>query len=140
MTESPRHFNAKTRLFYLVLNTHPCPSVVDREYVYPNPKNLTGDPKWDWKFDCYTEIIFGDKNFRIRKIAMEVDGQNRDGEKGHSSKKSFEKREFKKQYLKSKGIELYAWPRPWIIGRKALPDEDFLKELNLVRSQEWFNM
>lgn len=144
MVEGPRHLNAKTRLYNLVLDTEPRPDLIETERIYPNPKNLTGDKKWDWKFDVYFEVIDPFNSVSeppaFRKVALEVDGQNKDGEVGHNSKKSKEKRDFKLEYLKSKGIELYAWPRRWIIGRKALPDEDFLSELKLVKSnKEWFD-
>jgi hypothetical protein len=97
------------------------PSVLDTEYPYHNPENVDNDPKWDWKFDVYFEI--GE-----RKIAIEIDGK-----KGHNSKKSKEKRDKKIEYLRTQGIELYAWSPKWINGKKKLPTELFLEEMNLLQ-------
>jgi hypothetical protein len=103
------------------------PDKVDVEYIYRNPFNRTADPKYDWKFDVYFEL-------GRRKVAIEVDDKV-----GHSSTRSFEKREAKRVFLKSVGIELFAWPRKWIIGKRAYSDDVFIEELRLKeREKLWY--
>jgi hypothetical protein len=133
MTEADPHFNAKMKMYNAVQNVIPKPSKVEMEHIYPNPNNKSGDPLYDWKFDVYLEIDFLNylRGGNPRKIAIEVDGKI-----GHTSKTSFHNREFKTAYLKQKGIELFAWPRKWIHGRKAYPIEVFLEEMHLIQQPE----
>jgi hypothetical protein len=125
MTEYPLHFKAKQFMFHMLERFKP--GTIAMEYVYHNPNNIENDPRWEWKFDVYAEI--GD-----RKIAVEIDDH-----KGHysrknhfQSKENIAKRKFKINYLKEKGIELYAWARKDIIGKNSLEPYLFLEEMKLV--------
>jgi hypothetical protein len=93
------------------------PAKVELEYEYANPFNAN----WPWRFDLYFELANG------RKVAVEIDGKV-----GHSSYRAKKKREAKIAYLKSKGIELFAFPTPWVYGRKMLPDLLFYEEMHLA--------
>jgi hypothetical protein len=126
LTEYPQHAKAKQRILEILVPL--TPQTLVTEYVYHNPDNVDNDPTYEWKFDAYFEI-------GNRKIAVEVDGW-----KGHWSKKNREqtkhnihKRHFKIEYLKSKGIELYAFPTKDLVGRKKLPPELFLEEMKLLQ-------
>lgn len=126
--EGEPHSKAKLRLFKIVSDTDPEPVLVDTEYQYSNPFNKD----YPWRFDCYFEVIYPNGN--IRKVALEVD------DKFHNTYKSRKKREHKIEYLKTKGIELFAWPRKWIIGKDAYEDQVFLEELHLKKDdRKWFN-
>jgi hypothetical protein len=125
MREAAPHYNAKMRMYNLIQSIKP--DLVGTEYVHKNPFNRTGDPKYDYKFDVYFELD-------NRKVAIEIDDKV-----GHTSKRSSEKRYFKKTFLKSVGIELYAFPRKWVVGRKAFNDAVFLEELRLKgREKLWY--
>lgn len=125
MREAAPHYNAKMRMYNLIQSIKP--DLVGTEYVHKNPFNRTGDPKYDWKFDVYFEL-------GNRKVAIEVDDKI-----GHSSRRSFEKREQKRNYLKSVAIELFAFPRKWIVGKHAYDDDVFLEELRLKdREKLWY--
>ena len=47
-----------------------------------------------------------------------------------------QKREWKVAWLKIKGIELFAFPTPWVVGKRALPDQLFYDELHLSQTSE----
>ena len=126
MKEYPKHYKAKQRILEMVLPLEP--HTIETEYMYHNPDNVEYDPKWEYRFDVYFEI-------GNRKVAVEVDGW-----KGHWSRKNREqtkgsiyKRHFKIEYLKSKGIELYAFPVKDLVGKKKIPSELFLQEMNLLQ-------
>lgn len=109
------HRKAKARLYDLIKAIGP--KFLDTEYEYPNPMY----PDYPWRFDIYVELWDG------RRMAIEIDGKV-----GHSSKKAKEKRETKKAWLKLQGIELFAFPTPWVFSRKQLPDQLFFDELHLL--------
>lgn len=89
------------------------------EKIYPNPKNLDGDPKYEWKLDVYFE-------YKKRKIAVEIDDRHK------LTQNVIDKREFKIWFLKHKEkIELFAWPRKWVWGKTQMPDDLFLEEMHL---------
>lgn len=129
MREAAPHYNAKMRMYKLVMSTTPRPDAVEFEYPYKNPFNRDGDPKWDWKFDVYFCLD-------NRKVAIEIDDKI-----GHSSKRSFEKRQVKREFLKSVGIELFGFPRKWIVGKRAFRDDVFLEELHLRKVEDivWYS-
>ena len=112
--EGKNHQNAKGRLYKLINATNP--KFIAKEHEYPNPVY----PDYPWRFDIYVELHNG------RRLAIEIDGKV-----GHSSKKAKDKRLAKKKYLKQQGIELFGFPTPWIVGKRALPDDLFLEELHL---------
>ena len=113
-------------MYNLIQSTKP--DLVATEYPYKNPFNRDGDPKWDWKFDVYFSL-------GNRKVAVEIDDKV-----GHTSKRSFQKRQEKKNYLKSVGIELFGFPRKWVVGRRAFNDDVFLEELHVKKEEEteWY--
>jgi hypothetical protein len=113
--EGLNHRKAKRRLFDLIVKL-PGINSIDLEHEFPNPMY----PDYPWYFDIFVELHNG------RRIAIEIDGKV-----GHSSKKAKDKRVAKKAYLELVGIELFAFPTPWVFGRKQLPDELFLEELHL---------
>ena len=113
--EGPNHRKAKARLCALI-KAIGC-KFVDTEYEFPNPFY----PDYPWRFDIFC-IYHG------RHIAIEIDGKV-----GHSSKKAMQKREWKQAWLKTKGIELFAFPTAWVTGRKQLPDQLFYDELHLAK-------
>ncbi len=113
----PPHRKAQERMLFMVSDT-PFTENCTLEKIYPNPWNRSGDPKYDWKFDVYFE-------YHDRKIAIEVDDKHR------LTHRVIKSREHKIKYLKEQGIELFAWPRKWIIGNKPLDDEVFLAELRI---------
>jgi hypothetical protein len=112
--EGKAHLKAKARLYDLIKVIGP--KFIEKEYEYPNP--LYSD--YPWRFDIYTELWDG------RRIAIEIDGKV-----GHSSKKAKDKRIAKKSYLELQGIELFAFPTAWVIGKRALPDQLYYDELHL---------
>jgi hypothetical protein len=112
--EGPNHRKAKDRLYKLIKATSP--KLIAREHEYPNPVW----PGYPWRFDIYCELHNG------RRLAIEIDGKI-----GHSSKKAKDKRGAKKKYLQLQGIELFAFPTPWVVGKRALPDELYYEELHL---------
>jgi hypothetical protein len=124
--EYSQHSNAKDRILEMLVPLTPHTLVT--EYVYHNPDNVDNDPNYEWRFDTYFEI-------GNRKIAVEVDGW-----KGHWStknrqqtKENIAKRDFKIKYLRTQGIELYAFPVKDLVGKKKLPTELFLQEMKLLQ-------
>lgn len=113
--EGKAHLKAKERLYNLVNVIGP--KLIVKEYQYPNPFN----PEFPWRFDLYVEL------WNDRKIAIEVNGKV-----GHSTKHSFDKRQAKTLYLKSRGIELFAFPTKWVSSRNQLSDSLFYEELHLL--------
>lgn len=112
--EGPNHQKAKDRLYKLIKAT--APKFIAKEHEYPNPIY----PDYPWRFDLYVELDNG------RRIAIEIDGKV-----GHSSKKAKDKRAAKIRYLDLQHIELFGFPTPWLVGKRALPDSLFLEELHL---------
>jgi hypothetical protein len=129
MREAAPHYNAKMRMYALVMSTEPKPRILNMEHVYTNPFNETGDSNYDWRFDVYFES-------KYRKVAIEIDDKV-----GHTSKRSFQKRQAKKIYLNAVGVELFGFPRKWVVGRKAFNDDVFLEELHLKKEEatEWYS-
>ena len=114
--EGKNHQKAKQRLYNLIKATKP--KFIAKEHEYPNPIY----PDYPWRFDIYVELHNG------RRIAIEIDGKV-----GHSSKKAKDKRAAKIRYLDLQHIELFGFPTPWVVGKRALPDKLFLEELHLVQ-------
>ena len=115
--EGPNHRKAKARLYELIKTI--APNIIGREFEYPNPFH----PDYPWRFDLYFEIWA-----KKRKVAIEIDGKV-----GHSSKKAKEKRAAKIKYLNKQGIELFAFPTAWVVGKRALPDQLYYDELHLAK-------
>jgi hypothetical protein len=116
------HRKAQERMYLMVYNI-PFTESCTLEKIYPNPWNRTGNPEYDWKFDVYFE-------YHDRKVAIEVDDKHK------LTHRVIKSREHKINYLRLHGIELFAWPRKWIIGRDALDDDIFLTELRLPHFEE----
>ena len=112
--EGVNHRKAKQRLYDLITAIR-YTKYIAKEYEYPNPFY----PDYPWRFDLYFEL------WNNRKVVIEIDGKV-----GHSSKKATQKREWKVAWLKTQGIELFAFPTPWVVGKRALPDELYYDELS----------
>lgn len=112
------HVKAQRRMYDMIkqeLN----PQEITLEKIYLNPWNRTGDPKYDWKFDVYF-------NYFGRKIAIEIDDKHK------LTRTVLKKREHKINYLATKEIELFAFPRKWIVGKKVLPLTAFIEEMGFI--------
>lgn len=64
------------------------------------------------------------KQYEIQRIIIEIDGKE-----GHSSHKDHAKMKLRDETFRAQGIKTVRLLTPWVVGRKALSDDDLMKEI-----------